>query len=398
VEPQEIDIQLEELDNRLDRLRALYEQYFMGIEKIEPQVARKDVDRRFWVLRRTQIRNTARRFRLQVLVQRYNTFQQYWGRICREIENGTYIRHLLKAQKLGAEPKTIAARKRFRNAQRAEEGDPAGPGGTDAEDLEALLESGADLGAEAERAAMEALESAGRAELARAPSAPFRRHEEELEPLDLDLEDDLPSPPPAPAAPVRPAPRHESVGGPASARGAPGPSMARTPSGAPGTRPAPIPSTAPGSPPSSRFASAPQPSPGGPPSLRSPLAPQASVPPVGPPSMRSTTAASLPPRGPVSTRSPTPQASLPPRPGVASMAPAARPSTGLTEERVRQLHSELVATRKKLNQPDGVSLDGLSKSLRDTEAKLLAQHGGRSVEFQVVVKDGKPIVKPVVRK
>src|SRR5215813_2732891 len=86
----------------------------MGIEKIEPTVPRKDVDRRFWILRRTQIRNTARRFRLQTLTQRYNTFQQHWTRICREIENGTYVRHLLKAQKnLGAEPKTWAAKKRL---------------------------------------------------------------------------------------------------------------------------------------------------------------------------------------------------------------------------------------------------------------------------------------------
>src|SRR5690349_16555588 len=86
----------------------------MGIEKIEPTVPRKDVDRRFWILRRTPIRNTARRFRLQTLTQRYNTFQQHWTRICREIESGTYVRHLLKAQKkLGAEPKTWAAKKRL---------------------------------------------------------------------------------------------------------------------------------------------------------------------------------------------------------------------------------------------------------------------------------------------
>ena len=98
MDPQEIDSALDELETRLDRLRSLYEQYFLGIEKIEPAVARKDVDRRFWMLRRMQIRNTARRFRLQTIVQRYNTFQQYWTRICREIENGTYVRHLLKAQ------------------------------------------------------------------------------------------------------------------------------------------------------------------------------------------------------------------------------------------------------------------------------------------------------------
>jgi hypothetical protein len=43
-------------------------------------------------------------------------------------------------------------------------------------------------------------------------------------------------------------------------------------------------------------------------------------------------------------------------------------------------------------------VDTLAKSLRETEAKLKAQHGGRSVDFQVVIKDGKPVVKPVVRR
>src|SRR5262252_305464 len=101
----------------------------MGIEKIEPTVPRKDVDRRFWILRRTPIRNTARRFKLQTLIQRYNTFQQHWTRICREIENGTYVRHLLKAQqKLGAEPKTWAAKKRLGHFRRTRPSEVPPPG------------------------------------------------------------------------------------------------------------------------------------------------------------------------------------------------------------------------------------------------------------------------------
>src|SRR5215472_4487551 len=71
----------------------------MGIEKLEPTVPRKDVDRRIYVLRKEQIRNTALRFRFHMLLQRYNTYQTHWQRICREIENGTYKRHVLRAQK-----------------------------------------------------------------------------------------------------------------------------------------------------------------------------------------------------------------------------------------------------------------------------------------------------------
>src|SRR5690349_12589674 len=90
----------------------------MGLEKIEPAVARKDVDRRIYVLRREKIRNTGKRFKLQTIIQRYNTFQQYWQRICREIENGTYKRHLLRAERqMSPEMQlTIAAKRRFGKA------------------------------------------------------------------------------------------------------------------------------------------------------------------------------------------------------------------------------------------------------------------------------------------
>ncbi len=95
----ELDIAIEELETRVERLRALYDQYFMGIEKMPPQVVHKDVDRRLHALRKEQIRNTGKRFKLQTIIQRYNTFQQYWMRIMREIENGTYRRHVLRAER-----------------------------------------------------------------------------------------------------------------------------------------------------------------------------------------------------------------------------------------------------------------------------------------------------------
>ncbi len=102
----ELEIQLNELEERVDRLRALYEQYFMGYEKLEPSIARKDVERRFTVLRKTQIRNTATRFRFNVITQKYNTYSMYWTRICRQIEEGTFKRHVAKAAKrFGQDPK-----------------------------------------------------------------------------------------------------------------------------------------------------------------------------------------------------------------------------------------------------------------------------------------------------
>ncbi|HYQ26318.1 MAG TPA: hypothetical protein VER04_03840, partial [Polyangiaceae bacterium] len=117
MENAELEVALEELETRLERLRALYEQYFMGIERIEPAIPRKDIDRRIYVLRREKIRNTAKRFKLQTIISRYNTFQQYWQRICREIENGTYKRHVIKAERIApGQILTIAARKRLGRA------------------------------------------------------------------------------------------------------------------------------------------------------------------------------------------------------------------------------------------------------------------------------------------
>ncbi len=98
MELKEIEQLVGEAETGVERLRSLYDQYFMGIERIEPQVARKDVERRIQILRRTQIRNTAIRFRFLNVLLRYNTFCAHWMRICREIEEGTYKHHLRRAK------------------------------------------------------------------------------------------------------------------------------------------------------------------------------------------------------------------------------------------------------------------------------------------------------------
>src|SRR5690242_1012383 len=96
--PEEIQIQLGEIETRIDRLRGMYEQYFIGIDKLEPYIQKKDVERRFEALRKVQIRNTALRFRFQVLLQRYTTYLTYWQRICRQIEEGTFKREIARVQ------------------------------------------------------------------------------------------------------------------------------------------------------------------------------------------------------------------------------------------------------------------------------------------------------------
>ena len=52
--------------------------------------------------------------------------------------------------------------------------------------------------------------------------------------------------------------------------------------------------------------------------------------------------------------------------------------------------------RRKLNQPGKISLEALGASLRETETKLKKQYAGKDIDFHVVVKDGKAVVKPII--
>jgi hypothetical protein len=86
------------LESRLDRLRSLYEMYFQGIEKLEPSMERTAVKNAIQNLRKTRIQNTALRFRLTQLVARLNSYETYWTRISRKMEDGTYHRDIFKAR------------------------------------------------------------------------------------------------------------------------------------------------------------------------------------------------------------------------------------------------------------------------------------------------------------
>jgi hypothetical protein len=97
--PKEFEITLADAEVQLSRIKHLYEQWFQGIERIEPQIARKQMERTIHLLRKEVPRNTALRFRFQTLIQRYTTLQTYWRRIGRQIEEGTYRRDLLRARR-----------------------------------------------------------------------------------------------------------------------------------------------------------------------------------------------------------------------------------------------------------------------------------------------------------
>lgn len=327
VNADELATAVDELDSRLERLRVLMEQYFQGIEKIPPFIVQKDVDRRIWVLRREKIRNTGTRFRFQQIIQRYNTFNSYWTRILREIENGTYKRDVLRAKK------------RFGTAGRKE----AARDGTSEPPQSVDLD------------------------------------------MDVDLEDDLSDlgelgPLPTGSAPARPPQR---------------------PLASPVAAP-PVPAAAIATPPPPR-------TPARPPPQRLPPSPHASgilaskV--ESDDDLDSMLDAALGTGERPAARVPTPAPARAPAPAFARPAPETNPFARSAaavvkpaEDPYRRVYAQYVEARRRNGESTaGLTYENLAKSLKDTTEKLRSRSGGKSIDFEVVHKDGKTILKPVVR-
>jgi hypothetical protein len=120
--PPDLNEVLSELAIKIERVKQLYEQYFMGLEKIEPMVARKEIARAMLLLQQQYIRNTGLRFRFQTMLQKWNIYTTYWNRILREIENGTYVRHLAKARRTAEREGRELPKELLPPTQRAGEG------------------------------------------------------------------------------------------------------------------------------------------------------------------------------------------------------------------------------------------------------------------------------------
>lgn len=325
---------LNELENRLERLRVLYEQYFMGLEKREPGVARKDVERRMQMLRKVRFPSTAVRFRFQTTVQRYNTLQQYWSRVCREIEAGTYRRHVLRAEKRFHTEELPSAQ---HVEDEKEHKDAAAQARVRAEnDLSELLESDVDLEAEM-KGVLAALEK---------PAA-----ERTATLGKLGKRTDSAQAPASPTLQLRPLPELKAKQAPAQPSISPARAISPKPKGLEllGKRT----------------------------TTSNPLIAEKS--PAQPPSL-----AVSPPKPP-EKKAPPPAPSMRPKP--------APETSGLSADRIQALHASYVEARKKTN-ASAVSYEKLERNLRETEKKLREAHKGRQIDFEVTIKDGKAILKP----
>jgi hypothetical protein len=104
--------------------------------------------------------------------------------------------------------------------------------------------------------------------------------------------------------------------------------------------------------------------------------------------------AAAPPIAPPVARGPASAPNVPP-PAPRAVAQPARGE--LPDERVRQLYAQYVETKRKQNESTAaITYDGVARTLRESSAKLRERHG-KAVDFEVAVKDGKTVLKPVLK-
>ena len=304
----EFETLVTELETRVDRLRSLYEQYFMGIERTIPSVPLKDVERRIQALRRDQPRNTGLRFRFHMIIQRYNTYTAYWQRICREIEEGTYKRHIQRAKKRFIdEPAAMTA------ALAAEPGKTAS--GSYELSLDDVIEDEPQL--------EEVLEPAPpRVPLIASPAAIGKWRK-----VDPKPREEPPAQLRAPVVMSRPATFMKAT--------LPNPTITEKNAASPRVEPAPV--------------------------IQAVI--QAKV---------------------------QPQKIQPPK---------AAPKPGdLSDDRLRQIYSQYVQTKRAQNESTAqVTYETLAKTIQQSTEKLREKHSGKAIDFEVSVKDGKTVLKPVVK-
>lgn len=331
---------LDSLDALIERTKVMYEQYFLGILKFAPEQLHKDIDRKIRELTQQQIRNTALRYRFTTLAQKFGSYNTYWRRTLREIEAGRYVRDIARAQRkaerMGEElPEELVAAmpKRMRDRIRR-----------DRDMLRKRSERMGDqdqVGLEDEAVIRSTLPGAmgeeGVSAQVRQPSSNVHQLDDDFDMLDDQLDEifkeltGAPSPAPAPA----PGPRSASAS--ASTSGARSASV----SGSTGT---PVSPTAAGSQPARARAQ--------------------------------------------EARSAQARAREQARAGN-SMAPP----PGMTEADMRNLYNHYVQARQQVGDRSKVSYERLARTLNEQAPRIMKQYRAVGVQYSVVVKDDRVILK-----
>jgi hypothetical protein len=92
-----IDEELKILETKIKQLKLDYDHYFLGTRPREPAMARAEVQKVIFRHSNTPIQNTAARFRFNSINARFQALKRQWDVNLRQIEEGTYKRHVFKA-------------------------------------------------------------------------------------------------------------------------------------------------------------------------------------------------------------------------------------------------------------------------------------------------------------
>jgi hypothetical protein len=111
------------LEIKMHQLKLDYEKYFLGTRPTEPSMARSEVQKTVIRFSNTRITNTALRFKFNSLNGRYQAFKRQWDSTLRQIEAGTYKRHVFKADLRDRERAPEPNKTRAAAASDAQDGD-----------------------------------------------------------------------------------------------------------------------------------------------------------------------------------------------------------------------------------------------------------------------------------
>ncbi len=350
----ELDVgeELEQLEQLIERCKVLYEQHFMGIQKIAPETLHRQAERRMIKLTQHRIRNTALRFRFTTLSQKFGSYNTYWRRTMRAIEQGRYTPHLRRvAQRAGSQGREIPDEMLAKMPRLLRE---------------KLIRDRDRIAARNER---EQARAGGEDEPAVVRSAVPHRHEIDEAALggegDFDFDamfDAIKTPEPQPVA-AKPAAPARPAAPPAAARPAP---AARPPA------PPPVPGRADSAKEQAKAAA----KAAAVARAKQKLAAEGPARPAAP---------KAPPRAvKVSQKRDSSGNLLPP---------------GMTEHQTRQLYDRYVKAKKLVGEDTGsLSYAKLLRTLNKQTPRIMKQHQAKSVEFNVVIKDDAVVLKAKPKK
>lgn len=299
---------LSALEGDLAELRAAYDQYFQGNERLPPLKRHDAFKKQYLKMKGSAVRQTAVKFRLESIGQKLLTYERLWERTLKEIEAGTYKRELARIKR---HHKDASPAKRDADFDVDED--------LDLSDLDA----GDDLSSVI-AAAEKAVEAVAKPVTPAIPS---------VKPV-------TPAVPPV------------------------------TPSG--GVKPAAVAGLKP---------------------ITNPFA--QAVAPSGPPKITSGSFPAVTPAGTPKVTGAFPSPARPATPAAATpRAPAAGGDGGLSEQKIKAIYDAYVMAKKRTGEDTrAITLDSVASSLKKQVPELMKQHNAKSVEFKVVIKDGKAILR-----